>query len=275
MDVCTRANQKFIVTLHGLNSFSESVELEQAGKRYERDFLQRVAEGEFPITVISTGIKRIIENTYKVKDIPNLFVVCNSFSFSETGGGNFNIRKEYGIPLDATVILYVGNICKRKNQGQIISAFSLLPKSIANGTYVLFLGKRLEEDYSIADLSKENDYFDHFIECGSIDKEMMPSFYMQGNAVALLSLSEGFGLGLIEGMHYGLPCISFDDIDAYEDIYNCNAMVGIAEHDDKTVARGLQILLTNQWDKDKIIEASRKFEPGKMATTYLSCFKQL
>ena len=81
MDACKRAKQKFVVTLHGLNSFSDSVSLEPAGKQYERDFLQRVVKGEFPITVISTGIKRTIENTYGVKDIPNLYVVCNAFSF--------------------------------------------------------------------------------------------------------------------------------------------------------------------------------------------------
>lgn len=275
MDVCKRTNQKYVVTLHGLNSFSTSVALEPAGKRYERDFLQRVVDGEFPITVISTGIKRIIENTYGVKEIPNLFVVCNAFSFNDEGGAIIEIRKKYGIPSDATVILYVGNLCRRKNQGQLISAFSLLPKSVATNTYVLFLGKRLEEDYSIADLSKSNEYYQHFIECGNINKELMPSFYMQGNAVALLSISEGFGLGLIEGMHYGLPCISFDDIDAFDDIYDSSAMVGISDHDDNAVARGLQKLLTKQWDKSKIIETSKKFEPEKMAATYLACFKQI
>lgn len=140
---------------------------------------------------------------------------------------------------------------------------------------MLFLGKRLEDDYSIASLSQENEYADHFIECGNIDKELMPSFYLQGDAVALLSVSEGFGLGLIEGMHYGLPCISFDDIDAFEDIYNSNAMVGITNHDDRSVADGLQNLLTNKWDKKIIIEASGKFEPDKMAKSYVEYFKQV
>lgn len=276
MDVCRRANQKYVVTLHGLDSFSDSVVLERAGKQYERDFLQRVANGEFPITVISTGIKRIIENTYKIKDIPNLFVVCNAFSFSDAlGGAILDIRKKYGIPADAKLILYVGNLCRRKNQGQLIESFPLLPSQLAEETYVLFMGRRLEEDYSIDALSDGNEYKDHFVECGNIDKELMPTYYQQGNVVALLSVSEGFGLGLIEGMHYGLPCISFDDIDAFEDVYNSNAMVGVSEHDNNAVAKGLQVLLTNEWDKAKIIEASRKFEPEKMAESYLTCFNQI
>lgn len=106
MDICRQLNQKFVITLHGLNSFSDSVNLSSAGKRYERDFLKRVTEGEFPITVISTGIKRTIENTYNVKDCPNIIVVCNSFSFRDLVGKNLDVRK-YGISAESKAVLYM------------------------------------------------------------------------------------------------------------------------------------------------------------------------
>lgn len=88
MQVCRKCNQKFVVTLHGLNSFSETVRLEPAGKQYERDFLKRVTAGEFPITVISTGMKKLIEKTYNTSDCKNITVVCNSFSFDGLGGAS-------------------------------------------------------------------------------------------------------------------------------------------------------------------------------------------
>lgn len=87
MQVCKRCGQKFVVTLHGLNSFSDTVRLEPAGKQYERDFLKRVTDGEIPITVISTGMKRLIEKTYGVKDRKNITVVCNAFNFADDLGG--------------------------------------------------------------------------------------------------------------------------------------------------------------------------------------------
>lgn len=90
MQVCQRCGQKFVVTLHGLNSFSDTVRLEPAGKQYERDFLKRVVDEEYPITVISTGMKKLIEKTYNVEDCKNITVVCNSFNFSETTGGGQN-----------------------------------------------------------------------------------------------------------------------------------------------------------------------------------------
>lgn len=88
MRVCKRCEQKYVVTLHGLNSFSDTVRLEPAGKKYERDFLKRVTDGEIPITVISTGMKKLIEKTYKTSGCKNITVVCNSFSFDEVGGGS-------------------------------------------------------------------------------------------------------------------------------------------------------------------------------------------
>lgn len=91
MQICKLCGQKFVVTLHGLNSFSDTVKLELAGKQYERDFLKRVVDGELPITVISTGMKRLIEKTYDVRDCKNITVVCNSFSFGDTAGGGVSL----------------------------------------------------------------------------------------------------------------------------------------------------------------------------------------
>lgn len=275
MDVCKYSNQKYVVTLHGLTSFSDTVRLEAAGKNHERDFLSRVAVGEFPITVISSGMKRIIEETYKVNSCPNVYVVCNSFSVNNVGTKKVNIRELYSLPKDSLIILYVGNVCHRKNQGQFINAFKLLPEELANRVCVLFLGGNTDENYNITKLSKGNPYQSHFIACGVVEKDLIGQYYEQGDAVALISRSEGFGLSLIEGMHFGLPCLSFSDMDAFEDIYDESAMVGVHDHSDEMVARGIELLLTNIWDREKIKDYSKKFEIESMAQNYQNVYKQI
>jgi len=274
MHVCKRCGQKFVVTLHGLNSFSDTVKLELASKQYERDFLKRVADGELPITVISTGMKRLIEKTYDVRDCKNITVVCNSFNFSETGGVEIDIRKLYVIPEDSKVILYVGNIGRRKNQGQLIKAFEYLPGKLASTTYILFLGGNQVTEYKISDFANRTSFPNHFISCGVVEKGLVSQYYEQGDAVALMSLSEGFGLSLIEGMHFGLPAMSFNDVDAFEDIYDECAMVGVGEHTDESVAKGLEKLLTHDWDKQKIKDYSKKFEPDNMARQYVEVYQR-
>lgn len=278
IDVCRRNNQKFVVTLHGLNSFSDSVRMEPAGKLYEREFLDRVVNGEFPITVISSGIKKIIQKEYRAENMKNIAVVCNSFSFSdkkELLERNFDLKAMYNLPPNAQIILYVGNLCDRKNQKQIVDAFEFLPSKIKEECYVLFMGRDIEPEYQLDNHIAKSMYKKHFIICGNVDKELVPLYYMQGNAVVLLSKSEGFGLSLIEGMHFGLPCLTFCDMDAFEDIYDKCAVVGVESREDSSVAAGLERLLTNEWDKEKIILHSKKFENEAMTINYINQYKEI
>ena len=276
MKVCKHCNQKYVVTLHGLNSFSDIVKLEPAGKKYERDFLKRVTDGEFPITVISTGMKRLIEKTYGVCNSKNIIVVCNSFTFDDTSGDeDILIRSLYGLPKESKIIVCVGNIGKRKNQGQLIAAFNLIPHELAQQTFILFLGSNQNKDYSIEKLSADSPWASHFIACGTVPKEQVGRYYSQCDAVALMSLSEGFGLSLIEGMHFGKPCMSFKDIDAFDDIYHPCAMIGVEMHSDRAVAEGMDHLLNARWDIEQIKEYSQKFKSTTMAANYVNMYCEI
>lgn len=273
--VCEKYNQKYLVTLHGLNSFSDTVKLEPAGKLYERDFLNRVVSGEIPITVISTGMKRLIEKTYNVKDCSCITVVCNSFSFRDCNGGkSIDIRAMYNIPIDAKIILYVGNISENKNQRQMVEAFGLLPKEQQESTYVLFCG-RPDKTIRLDWLIENQNYKEHLIICGAIDKDEMSAYYNKSDATALLSYVEGFGLSLIEGMHFGLPCMMFCDMDAFDDIFNECSTIGIHDRNVDSVTEALEVLITKQWDKKVIKSYSNKFEASEMANNYLNVYKEL
>ena len=277
VDICRRLNRKFVITLHGLNSFSDSVDLERAGKKYEKDFLGRVVNGEFPITVISSGIKKTIQNYYGIKKCDNISVICNSFSFEESKQAYnvVDIRVKCHIPENAKIILYVGNVSRNKNQEQLIRAFDLLPTEVKDNSFILFCGRNIEAGYQLDDMVKASGYKERLILCGNIDKELMPAYFKQADAVVLLSIVEGFGLSLIEGMHFGLPCMTFEDLDAFEDIYDENAVVALSSRDDKTVAEGLLRLVTSEWDKEKIILHSRKFENKAMTDNYINQYKEI
>ncbi|MBP1539311.1 MAG: glycosyltransferase family 4 protein [Prevotella sp.] len=280
MQVCEHCGQKYIVTLHGLNSFSDTVRLELAGKQYERDFLHRVAKGDIPITVISSGMKHIIEKTYGVKDCPNIKVVCNSFSF----GGDLNVRKKdgiggsirelYNIPQDGKILLYVGNISKNKNQQQMVGAYAQLPKIIRDKTWLLFCG-RPSQDGSFEKLAKESPFGDHLVLCGSIEKGSIADYYKEADGVVLLSVAEGFGLSLIEGMHFGVPCAMFKDMDAFEDIFDPGAVVPIEDRDNTSVAAAVERLLETSWDKKAIKEYAQKFNNDSMARNYVAVYTKL
>ena len=277
MNICRRLNQKFVITLHGLNSFSDSVKLSPDGKRYEQDFLKRVAEGVFPITVISSGIKNLIEKTFGAPHRNNIYVVCNSFSFTETENRNstIDIKKYYNLPDYAKIVLYVGNLCQRKNQKSIIDAFPYLSSELADKTYFLFMGRNIESDYELDQYIEKSKFRKHFILCGNVEKQDVQYYYNQSDAVALFSISEGFGLSLIEGMYFGKPCITFSDLDAFCDIYDDKVVVAVCNRSDIEVAKGLESLLCSDWDADYIRAYSHKFDSQQMAENYISVYQSI
>lgn len=279
MQVCNKCNQKYIVTLHGLKSFTDTVKILPAGKRYERDFLKRVAEGEFPITVISSGMKRLIEKKYGVYDSKNITVVCNAFSsdfkdFTANSGCDGSIRRNYKIPKTAKVLLYVGNIGENKNQRQMVEAYGLLPESLRNNTWILFCG-RPSQDGSFERMVEESPYHSHLILCGSIAKNKISDYYNVADGVVLLSVTEGFGLSLIEGMSCGIPCAMFSDMDAFDDLYNSDCMVAIADRNTQSVSNAIVQLLSHIWDPKEIANYSKKFGSKEMANHYIKVYKSV
>lgn len=272
--ICEQQNVPFVITLHGLNSFSDSIKLERAGKRYEKDFLRSALEKKYNITVIASGIKRTILDYLNVDENDNIYVVNNSFTFCPNCS-KVDVRKQYGIPKDAKLVLYVGNISSNKNQAQMVRAFSLLPYEWKLQVYILFLGRNNESGYTINSLIDNTGYKDHLILCGNIDKSEISSYYQEADAVVLLSKTEGFGLSLIEGMHFGIPCMTFTDLNAFEDIYSEDAVIAIPNRDDKTVACSLVELLISKWSKENIIKASKRYESASMADNYINVYRSV
>lgn len=275
MRVCRENDQKFVVTLHGLNSFSDTVKLEQAGKKYERDFLKRVTDGEIPITVISSGMKKLVEKTFNAPDCSNISLVCNSFNFKEEKETVLDVRKKYEIPQNTRVLLYVGNISYNKNQAQMVRAFGVLSEETQENTYVLFCGADHAKDGVLQDLVETCPNKTHLILCGAVDKSEMISYYKTADGVVLLSFSEGFGLSLVEGMHFGLPCVMHQNLDAFEDIYDEMAVVAAKGREDASVANAIDELISRVWDKDAIKKYSKKFESETMAQKYIEVFHKV
>lgn len=276
--ICKECNTKIVYTLHGLNSFSDTVSLEPAGKQYERDFLKDVVDGKHQTSVISTGMKKTIMKCNGRLECQNISVVTNSFSYTGSClrpiSDKDDIKLKYNIPQDSKIILYVGNISVNKNQQQLVRAFPLMVDELCKSTYVLFLGRYVDNDPIILQI-KNTKWADHLILCGSVDKDLVPDYYKQADGVVLLSVAEGFGLSLIEGMHFGLPCIMPKDLDAFEDIYDECAMIPVSDRNETTVATALQMLLTREWDKETIMKCSEKFESERMAENYCKLYNKV
>jgi len=275
IETCKKHNIRYIVTLHGLNSFSESTIVTSQEKKMERCFLREAEKSEIPVTVVSTGTKKTILEYLKNPQLKNFTVITNGCDTSlQTTSTLINIRDKHGIPNDKKVMVCVGNIGEWKNQLQIVRSFSKLPATIKEKLVILFLGNDGTNGQFIYEIKKSN-YSSQLIFCGNIPRHEVSAYYGQADYNIVASISEGFGLSMIEGFVYGLPCVTFFDLDAVSDLYHEKAMCLIKERTSDALAKGITEICSRDWDKTYIRQHAQKYSMGKMAEQYINIYENL
>ena len=197
VEVGKKYNIKTYVTAHGSDMF-ELYKNQSFMRSTVRKVLEE-ADGVFAVSnalrheIIATGVVGIANKT----KLSWNSVDINKFSTKH----NDSFKKEYKLE-DKPIVLFVGNLIKRKNVDSLLEA-----KKVANSDYYLVvvgdgplfkkLRKKVEEEH-IRDV----------IFTGSRDdvEDIIPSC----DVLILPSYSESFGLVLIEALACGKPVIGSD-----------------------------------------------------------------
>lgn len=262
---CLRQKVPFLVTLHGLNSFGNTINLHSSLRRYEREFLREAAHNNYYVSFISTGNMLMAKASMNVK-ADNFKVIPNGCDVRKTMPLE-DIRKTYRIDSDDFVYAFVGNVSVNKNQIQVARAWKLLPDDIRKKCKVLFVGKYNEDD-ELVHYIRSNNLENNLILCGIQPKRIVAAFYKACNATILTSYAEGFGLSIIEGFVYGKPNLSFYDLPAINDLYDDKAMVLVRERSDEALAKAMVAMMQTSFDKNYIYALSQKFSFDIMAQKY-------
>ena len=265
---CERLGIKYCISFHSLdfsrNGYSDG------GQYAAKWILETAARKGIPTSFISTGMYlRACEMLDVSSKKPACFkVILNGFSKIEPL--KENIRLKYDIPSDAIVGLCCANITERKNQIQIVRAYNLLPKEIQGKLYILFIGR--EGDCNVRKEIERTHESKHLIICGTIDHSRLAPYFDAANFGIVSSLSEGFGLSILESFSFGIPVVTWSDLDAVDDLYFEKAMVKVDERSDKALADGIKKVATTQWGHDEIVEYSRSFSMESMVSKYEEWF---
>lgn len=269
---CQRQNIPFLVTLHGLNSFEQAIKQNDQMRKYERDFLKEAILRHYPVSFISTGNMLTAENSTGLK-ADNFHVICNGCNVHKKPMLE-DIRKEYSIPTNNFVFVFVGNVSVNKNQIQVARVWSLLPDELRIICKVLFVG-RYKDDDELVHYIRSNHLESNLILCGMQSKERVASFYQACNATILTSITEGFGLSIIEGFVYGKPNVTFADLPAIKDLYDERAIVLAEDRSDKALAKAMVKIMQTSFDLEYISKYVYRFSFEKMAQKYCELYKKI
>lgn len=192
----------------------------------------------------------------KVVYVPGVGIDLNKFNKDKSYASTdllkeHGIRKEFGIPSDAKVILSVGEVNKNKNHVLGIEALAKLKNK--NVFYVICGRGPLINDYKL--LAHKLGVSERVIFAGY--RTDVIDFYYEADVFLFPSLREGLSVAVMEAMAMGVPVI-------------CNAIRGNTDLiDDKVsgllinnqideLVKAVQELIYNDELRDKIICAERK-----------------
>ena len=181
-----------------------------------------------------------------------------------------SLREYYGIGEDEKVCLCSGNINLRKNQYQLVKAYSLLSETEQNNLRIMLIGNLIDE--RVKEVITQNHLQDRIILCGAVPRNELGGYYNAADFTALLSLSEGFGLSIIEGFTFGLPAILWGDLDVTKDINDLNCVMFVSDRTDECLAQHLISMMKKNWNHNYIKEYARLFSVENMKEKYLNWF---
>ena len=240
VEVGNKHNIKTYVTAHGCDMF----ELYKS-KPFMRPTIKKVlknADGIFAVSkalrqeIIATGVSGIAEKT----KLSWNSVDITKFSLKDDD----SFKKEFGL-FDKPIVLFVGNLIKRKNVGALLEA-----KKIAKSDYYLVivgdgpLSKKLRkkvEDENISDVIFTGSRTDVENIIPNCDFLVLPSF------------SESFGLVLIEALACGKPVIG-SDVGGISEIINDDVGLLVNPNDVSSISNSIDKLVD---DEDLRVSLSR------------------
>lgn len=198
-----------VATIHStyLNKFCQGM----APQRYyrlasaiERRSLARTARGNRFTAVSETvdaDLRTIGLDPSRIALIPNgVDTACFS-----PGEGREELRRDFDIPEDNTVLIFLGRMSEAKQPERLVEVFTHLHRLRPDTTLVMAGGgDRLEATRARArDLGIEEAI--RFL--GTVDSDETPELYRVADCYVMASRSEGSPLTLLEALSTGLPAI--------------------------------------------------------------------
>lgn len=113
---------------------------------------------------------------------------------------------------------------------------------------------------------------DTAIVIGYVEKTELNNYYSAADATILTSLSEGFGLSIVEGYVYGKPNLTFSDLPAVKDLYSKYSMLLCPKRKTDALSYSMLHMANTFWDRDRITAFANNFSFKIMTDRYIKFY---
>jgi glycosyltransferase involved in cell wall biosynthesis len=251
---------------------------QQFGNYYRRRLVPLITPKSETVITVSNYEKRRILDRMKI-DENKIKVIYNGideqrFRVKNDRESNDSIKTRYNLP--EKYILFIGNTAARKNALRVIEAYALYASKteqpvpiVAPGLNKAFIKEHLQR---ICQPNK----LDSFITPGYIRDEDLAGLYEASTLFLYPSLSEGFGMPLVEAMACGTPVIT-SNISCLPEIAG-NAAMLVDPTNVKAICEAITKLLSNEELRvsmvDLGIQNAKRFSWNKTALDVFEVYEK-
>jgi glycosyltransferase involved in cell wall biosynthesis len=173
--------------------------------------------------------------------------------------------------------IYVGSLHPRKNVVNLIKAFDLFKKDNDSDHKLVLVGRMAWKNEELKKTFETTVHRDDIIFTGHISNEQLPRYLAAAEALTYVSVFEGFGIPILEGMSSGTPVIT-SNVSSMPEVAGEAALL-IDPHDPASIARGMQEIITNKQLRMELIskglERAKSFSWGNTANHIYSELKKI
>ncbi|RYY35713.1 MAG: glycosyltransferase [Sphingobacteriaceae bacterium] len=164
-------------------------------------------------------------------------------------------RKRLGLPVDAKIVIFVGQFIYRKGYDRVLAALELLPERVES----IFIGKGEFESTS-----------DKILYKGTVQNKLLVDYYNAADLFVLPTLSEGSCNAIAEAIACGLPILSSDVTEIKEQVFEDSSHL-VDPLSPEAIAKGIEHMYANFDNyKELALKNSVKYSLEARANTILN-----
>ena len=194
------------------------------------------------------NIEKKVRLNWNTVDINEFKIANNDSDHHSKNNSNYNFKNELNIPKDKPIILFVGNIIKRKNVATIIDAI----KQLKSDCFLFVFG-----DVHLLNILKEIDKVENVVDVIFTGARNDIANVIQSSDLLILpSYSESFGLVLIEALACGKPVIG-SNVGGIKEIITDDVGLLVEPTDSKGLANSIDLILSDKELREKFQSNAR------------------
>jgi glycosyltransferase involved in cell wall biosynthesis len=193
-----------------------------------------------------------------------------------------HFRKRYGIPEDATLILFLSRLTRKKGVDILLEAFRRLAGSYTK-VFLALCGPLDEDMRPLIDAAlSDPDIGGRVVATGLLLGEDKDAAFFDADYFVLPTYSENFGIAAFEALAYGVPVIVTTGMNLHAELSR-SGRAKVVEPEAESLYRGLLDVVNQSWRPSSTVEETRvwlesnfswRSRAGNLAQHYLQVLRE-